>query len=157
MSTTEPNKVKNTTLADDDQEEEDDGFDFNQLCINATADDAFRDDPFICNRYVRCNFGSAQKFVCTKATAWDSVKKMCTWISEVDCGERQLVLDDKLLDEDKKNSTKTTKTTKKKTKTTKLTKKTTPSTSLPITKNPNDLSKRMHETIKKNIYISSTL
>lgn len=128
-------------MSDDDYEEEDDGFDFNKLCINATSDDAFRDDPFICNRYVRCNFGSAQKFVCTKATAWDSIKKMCTWISEVDCGERQLVLDDKLIDDESKNSTKPTKTTKKKNKTTKIN-KTTQTTSLPITINSNDLSKK---------------
>lgn len=74
-------------------------FDYNELCDNVTETTAFREDPFICNRYVRCNHGYAQKFKCSLNTAWDIARRLCIWTDGVDCGSRLYVADEELLGE----------------------------------------------------------
>lgn len=91
-------------------------FDYDDLCSNITQIAYFRDDPFVCNKYIRCNHGYAQKFKCYRDTAWDIIRKTCLWVNNVDCGERQ-ILDDDLLGENdpdesmKHNGTRKIKTT----------------------------------------------
>lgn len=115
---TNPTMSFNTTVVPDDEESSVmDNFDYDDLCSNVSATAGFRYDPFVCNRYIRCNHGYAQKFICYKNTAWDIEKNMCLWANEVKCGDRQMVDDEKLLgknDSDekmKKNGTRTTKST----------------------------------------------
>lgn len=98
-------------------------FDYDDLCSNITHIAYFRDDPFICNKYIRCNHGYAQKFKCYRDTAWDIARKTCLWVNNVECGERQLV-DPSLLGENdpdesmKHNGTRKTRTTRTTTTTT---------------------------------------
>jgi hypothetical protein len=72
-------------------------FNYNELCENSTTITSFIEDPFICNRYIRCNHGLAQKFKCSLNTAWDLEKKICLWTESVNCGSRVYVDDDDLL------------------------------------------------------------
>lgn len=90
-------------------------IDYDDFCDNTTATAFFREDPFICNKYIRCNHGYAQRFKCAKSTAWDIKKRMCLWAQYVKCGKRQLITDAKLLGKDdtdesmKRNGTRYTK------------------------------------------------
>jgi hypothetical protein len=72
-------------------------FDYDQLCENETQTTSFRQDPFICNKYVRCNHGFAQKFKCHRHTAWNVQQRLCLWIPYVNCERRLLILDERLL------------------------------------------------------------
>jgi hypothetical protein len=98
-----------------------DEFDYNELCgDNRTTATAFREDPFICNRYIRCNHGYAQKFKCFKGTAWDLERKICMWAEYVNCDSRVYVTDEELLgdnDSDEKVKHNVTRTTTLKTTT----------------------------------------
>lgn len=93
ISTTKKTTTTTSTAASEEVAE----FDYDDLCVNVSSTAGFRDDPFICNRYIRCNHGYAQKFICSKNTAWDVEKKMCLWLSEVKCEDRELVTDEELL------------------------------------------------------------
>lgn len=114
------NETRSDEIYDSDSE---DKFDYDDLCSNITQIAYFRDDPFICNKYIRCNHGYAQKFKCYRDTAWDIKRMTCLWVNNVDCGERQLV-DPGLLGENdpdesmKHNGTRKTRTTRTTTTTT---------------------------------------
>ena len=77
--------------------EETSTIDYDEFCDNTTATAFFREDPFICNKYIRCNHGYAQRFKCAKSTAWDVKTKQCLWAQHVKCGKRQLITNEKLL------------------------------------------------------------
>ncbi len=98
--------------------EDDNDLDYDEFCANTTLTTSFREDPFICNKYIRCNHGYAQKFKCSKDTAWDISTKQCLWVHYVECGSRQYVSDEQVLGENdsdesmKHNATRTTRTTR---------------------------------------------
>jgi hypothetical protein len=83
-------------------------FDYHSLCDGQAI---FLADPFVCNRYLRCNHGYAQKFKCSRSTAWDDAKRLCLWTSLVTCGERVYVSNHALLGDDDATKTTTTTTT----------------------------------------------
>lgn len=126
LVTNSPNNNNNSsdTSADIDEENEEEKFDYDDLCSNDTLTGYFRDDPFVCNKYIRCNHGYAQKFKCYRDTAWDIPKKTCLWIQNVDCGQRELITDEKLLGDNdsdesvKHNATRTSRSTRTTTTTT---------------------------------------
>jgi hypothetical protein len=101
---------RNAPAMDEDSIEMLNKIDYDQLCDNKTA--SLRDDPFVCNKFIRCNHGWAQKFKCAKNTAWDATNNECIWIDQVDCGDRTLITDERLLGENdsdqsmKRNGTK---------------------------------------------------
>ena len=122
-----------TNKPNDNQTDDDyDAYAYDTLCANLTVATSFREDPYVCNKYIRCNHGYAQKFKCSKRTAWDKDKKMCNWVETVDCGARELYSDEKLLGENdsdaslKNRTTLTTRTT--------TTSTTTTTTTMPTTK-----------------------
>ncbi len=93
--------VSDSSKENSERNATEDEFDYNELCgDNTTTPTGFRDDPFICNRYVRCNHGYAQKFKCSKGTAWDCERKICLWAEYVNCDSRVYVTDEQLLGED---------------------------------------------------------
>ena len=132
-----------TSSANETNENEDDydAYAYDTLCANLTVATSFREDPYVCNKYIRCNHGYAQKFKCSKNTAWDKEKKMCNWVETVECGARELYSDEKLLGENdsdaslKNRTTLTTRTTTTSTTTTTTTTTTTlkPTTDLKTT------------------------
>lgn len=115
LTTGKPSSNETKTSSQEDTSEE--KFEYDDLCSNITHIAYFRDDPFICNKYIRCNHGYAQKFKCYRDTAWDIARKTCLWVNNVECGERQLVEDNLLGENDpdesmKHNGTRKTKTTR---------------------------------------------
>ena len=78
-------------------------FDYDEICKNETMPTQFIEDPFICNRFIRCNHGLAQKFKCSINTAWDIERKLCLWVDSVNCGSRIYVSDFELLGENDPN------------------------------------------------------
>ena len=131
-------------------------FDYDELCENITIATSFREDPYICNKYIRCNHGYAQKFKCSKDTAWDIERKICLWVQHVNCGDRQLLSDEKMLGENdsdesmKRNGTRTTRST---TTTTKTTTTTTTTTTIKTLLFKNESSKLLNTIIKnKNTF-----
>lgn len=110
---TDPIASNNATNDDNNDE----AYIYDTLCANETVATGFREDPYVCNRYIRCNHGYAQKFICSKYTVWDQEKKMCLWTASVECGPRALYTDEQLLGDNdsdaslKNRTTLTTRTT----------------------------------------------
>ena len=132
--------------------DDDEAYEYDTLCANQTVATSFREDPHVCNKYIRCNHGYAQKFKCSIHTAWDKEKKMCLWTESVDCDTRELYSDDRLLGENdsdaslKNRTTLTTRTT--------TTSTTTTSTTI-TTQNSSILTTSLFKTSSsKNIFVS---
>ena len=79
VKTTTPKPTKTTTPTD---------FDF--VCDELPGATGFTEDPYVCNKYIRCNHGKSQRFTCAAGTVWDSENKMCLWTESVDCAEREV-------------------------------------------------------------------
>ena len=79
LKTTTPKPTKTTTPTD---------FDF--VCDELPGATGFTEDPYVCNKYIRCNHGKSQRFTCAAGTVWDSENKMCLWTESVDCAEREV-------------------------------------------------------------------
>merc|ERR1719244_1320638 len=45
-------------------------------------------DPDDCTAYCECSAGTAWRFHCAPGTAFDEDLDLCTWIDDVDCGDR---------------------------------------------------------------------
>lgn len=75
-------------------------FDYDTLCNGLLASTGFVSDPFICNKYLRCNHGVAERFTCASGTLWNSRDKMCTWPSLVDCDDREIFTETELIREE---------------------------------------------------------
>ncbi len=75
-------------------------FDYDTLCNGLLASTGFVSDPFICNKYLRCNHGVAERFTCASGTLWNSRDKMWTWPSLVDCDDREIFTETELIREE---------------------------------------------------------
>lgn len=75
-------------------------FEYDTLCNGLLASTGFVSDPFICNKYLRCNHGVAERFTCASGTLWNSADKMCTWPALVDCDDREVFTDGELVKEE---------------------------------------------------------
>ncbi len=90
--------IKTTTASTKKPKATTEEVNYEELCEESmTIGGEFKEDPNICNKYIRCNHGYAQKFACAKDTAWDVEKKMCLWRRMVKCEDRMYVTDEELL------------------------------------------------------------
>ena len=83
-------------------------YNYEGICDDVFEAGMFKEDPFVCNNYIRCNHGVAQIFVCPKNTVWDSQNKICLWTQQVECAERELITEKTPFKANNKKKTKKT-------------------------------------------------
>jgi hypothetical protein len=86
-------------------------FEYDTLCNGLLASTGFVSDPFVCNKYLRCNHGVAERFTCASGTLWNSKDKMCTWPALVDCDDREVFTENELVKEEAGDSSSSTEET----------------------------------------------